>query len=255
MNIKTTKNKVAMMQPTFLPWQGYFELIYKADTFIFLDDFQYVNRSFHSRNKLFISQGKVDYTIIPLRRTEHYPNINQIQILNNEYWRSKFLKKLEIYKKTPYYDPIIQELKTICCDKFSSLADFNITIIKFLCRLLNINTNFIYSSQFFLTSSRSQRIYDLLTATNATCYLCANGSFEYMLEDKIFPCELPVYFQNFYPKPYKQIHSKEFIPYLSILDALFNIGPQETYQLIINGTPKWLTWKERFHQYKEDNNE
>lgn len=243
--------KVAMMQPTFLPWMGYFELINKADTFVFLDDFQYVNRTFHSRNRLFISQGKVDYAIIPLRRTEHYPNINQIQILNDEYWVSKFFKKLEIYKKTPYYNPIIQNLKILCYNKFSSLADFNIAIIKFFCKFLNINTNFTYSSQFFLTSSRSQRIYDLLIANNASCYLCANGSFEYMLEDKIFPCEIPVFFQNHIPKPYKQFHSKEFVPYLSVLDALFNLGAEQTRQLICSGTEKWLTWDERLTMYKE----
>ncbi len=250
MNIEKL-NKVAMMQPTFLSWQGYFELIHKADTFIFLDDFQYRKRSFHARNRIFVSKEKIDYAIIPLQRAMHNPNLNQINVLNDCYWLEKFLKRLETYKKTLYYDQLILPIKNVLAEKSLSLADYNINIIKLLCNILNINAQFLLSSQFSITTQRSQRIYDLLKECGASCYLCANGSFEYMLEDKIFPNEIPVLFQNYQPKPYKQMHSKEFIPYLSILDALFNVGPEETLNLIQNGTEKWLTWDERHVQFKE----
>lgn len=252
-SLLSSTNKVAMMQPTFLSWQGYFELIHKADTFIFLDDFQYINRSFHSRNRIFVSKEKIDYAIIPLQRTMHNPNLNQIKVLNDCYWLEKFLKRLETYKKTSYYDQLIIPIKNVLAEKSLSLADYNISMIKLFCKILNINTQFLLSSQFSITTHRSQRIYDLLKINNASCYLSANGSFDYMLEDKVFPNNIPVLFQNYQPKPYKQMHSKEFVPYLSILDALFNIGPEETLKLIQNGTEKWLTWDERYAQFTEQN--
>lgn len=77
-----------------------------------------------------------------------------------------------------------------------------------------------------------------------TTYLSAFGSFEYMKQDNYDYKKYPVLFQHYKPKPYKQIHSKEFIPYLSILDALFNIGAEATLQLIKMGTEKWLTFEE-----------
>ena len=66
-----------------------------------------------------------------------------------------------------------------------------------------------------------------------------------MSEDKFNFKEYPSLFQNYNPKPYKQIHSETFVPYLSILDALYNIGPNETFNLIKVGTEKWLTPNER----------
>lgn len=77
-----------------------------------------------------------------------------------------------------------------------------------------------------------------------TTYLSAFGSFVYMKQDNYDYKKYPVLFQNYNPKPYKQIHSKEFIPYLSILDALFNVGAKETLNLIKNGTQNWLTFEE-----------
>ena len=62
---------VAMMQPTFLPWLGYFQLIYKSDIFIFLDDFQFSVQSYHQRNKLFVNQDQVDWYTVPIKKPMH----------------------------------------------------------------------------------------------------------------------------------------------------------------------------------------
>ena len=88
---------------------------------------------------------------------------------------------------------------------------------------------------------------ELLRWCKASCYFCAQGSFDYMLEDGIFPViDVEVLFQDFQPKNYKQIGSPEsFIPFLSVLDALMNIGLEHTGELIKDGTGKWLTWEER----------
>ena len=78
----------------------------------------------------------------------------------------------------------------------------------------------------------------------ATDYLCARGAFDYMLEDKVFPVEhINICFQDFKPKEYLQIGSpNKFVPYLSVIDALMNIGAEKTAELIKNGTETWLPW-------------
>ena len=118
-----------------------------------------------------------------------------------------------------------------------------------LCNILGINADFYYSSDFSKETNsdsvRTKRITELINWLNADEYLCAFGSFDYMKEDGYDYNKYPVVFQNYQPKPYPQIHSEKFVPYLSILDALFNIGSEKTLSLIKNGTEKWLNWEER----------
>ena len=131
---------------------------------------------------------------------------------------------------------------------YISLAELNISCIKTLCDILKIKKDFLYSSDFtkqtMSNATRTNRICQLLEWSDASTYLSAFGSFEYMLKDQYDYKKYPVLFQNYQPKPYKQIHSDEFVPYLSVLDALFNIGSEKTLELIKNGTEKWLTFEE-----------
>ena len=89
----------------------------------------------------------------------------------------------------------------------------------------------------------------ILRAVDADVYLSAHGSFEYMYNDKIFPVkDIEVLFQNHIPKVYKQNRSNKFIPFLSMLDALFNLGEQGIRN-ILYGTDRWLTWDEMVNNY------
>lgn len=247
------KNKVALMQPTFLPWQGFFELILKSDRFVFLDDFQYITRSHHTRNRLFVSSNVVDFYSVSIDRTQSYrAPLNKTIINNNVEWTEKIIKRLlHVYRKTAFFNEFFPHIKSWLSRNFGSLAELNIAGIKLICSFLNIEKKFLYSSDFTKETNsqsvRSQKMLDLLKWAKATEYLCAFGSFDYMKEDGIFPSEdVDVKFQNFVPKSYPQAHSPDkFIPYLSILDALFNVGPEETLNLIEEGSIHWLSWEER----------
>ena len=94
---------------------------------------------------------------------------------------------------------------------------------------------------------RSERVEELLRWAEATEYYAANGSFGYMHEDGVFPVkDIRVMFQDYKAKPYEQIgSSKDFIPNLSVLDMLLNIGPERTKKYIEEGTEEWKTWEEK----------
>lgn len=245
--------KIATMQPAFLPWQGLFELIIHSDKFIFLDDFQYRPRSHHVRNKLFVSLRQVDYYSVPVQKSNHFgTNINDVLITEDNQWKIKILKRLKVnYQGAKYYTEIIPLVENWIMGDCEKLSAININFIKLVCDIFAIKKDFLYSADFSVeiqsSALRSQRIMELLQWGKATTYLCASGSFDYMLEDKVFPnSEVEVLFQDFRPVPYHQIGSpNEFVPYLSVLDALFNIGGAETYKLIRSGTPKWLSWDEK----------
>ena len=239
-----------MMQPTFLPWIGYFELILNSDVFVILDDFQFVHRSYHQKNRLLVSLNVTDWYTVPVNKKGSFKEkINKVKIKENNLWREKIWKRLENnYSKTSYYKTIESDIKGIILTPTDNLLEQNMRFINYVLDLLKIKTDIIFSSDIYKTGERSGLILNILRSLKADEYLCANGSFEYMLEDKIFPVEdVKVLFQNHVPIEYKQIRTTKFIPYLSILDALFNVGPDGVKE-IINGTKKWLEWED-MHKY------
>jgi hypothetical protein len=240
--------KVAMMQPAFMPWQGFFELIYKSERFIFLDDFQFSIQSYHQRNRLFVNKEQVDWYSVPVNKSLSFAApLNRAVINEDSPWRVKMWKRIQQnYSRAGYYSLIAPLVEGWLLKKSESLAALNMAFIKMVCDVLGFSKEFLLSSQFPSSAQRSQHVVELLRLTDADSYYCAKGSFEYMLADGLFPVsDAEVLFQDFRPHAYSQVGSpNDFIPYLSILDALMNAGPERTERLIGQGTPKWLTWDE-----------
>jgi hypothetical protein len=240
--------KIAMMQPTFLPWIGFFELIYKSDVFIFLDDFQFSVQSFHQRNRLFVNAKQVDWYTVPVFKSKSFKaNLNCVLINDSVKWRKKMIVRvIQNYSKTPYFNEIFPLFESCILLNAESIAHLNINFITSIVRLFGWQRNFLFSSYYETMSVRSQRVLELLQLSNATQYYSAKGSWDYMSSEKIFPIEgVEILFQDFNLKSYSQSSSPlEFVPFLSVLDALFNIGPSETAELITNGTKHWATWFE-----------
>lgn len=235
-----------MMQPAFLPWQGFFELMYQSDVFIVLDDFQFSVQSYHQRNRLFVNRGQIGWYTVPIQKNVSFGGaINDAVINNNIPWRVKMWKRIQQnYSKAHYFREIAPLIEEWLFSPNEYLADLNIAFIKIVCGKLNIDTEIRLSSQFRTNACRSHKVLELLRWGKATKYLCAKGSFGYMKEDAVFPVDdVEVLFQDFTPEKYEQIGAlNEFEPFLSVLDALLNIGPEKTFKLIKNGTGKWLTW-------------
>ncbi|MDD4907486.1 MAG: WbqC family protein [Candidatus Omnitrophica bacterium] len=244
---------VAMMQPAFMPWQGYFELISKADIFIFLDDFQFSVQSYHQRNRLFVNKGEAGWYTVPILKAESFgAPLNKAKTNDLIPWREKLWKRLEMnYSGTPFFKDISPEIKSWLFSSYGSLAEQNIAFIKIVCAMLGLQPQFRCSSEYQTIEKRSKRVTELLNWCKATHYFCAKGSFEYMLNDKIFPLgSIEVFFQDFVPREYPQTSSRQgFIPCLSVLDALFNAGAQKTAEMAGSGTKNWLTWQEMKAMY------
>ena len=99
---------VAMMQPAFMPWQGFFELIYRAERFVFLDDFQFSVQSYHQRNRLFVNKGQVDwYSVSVMKSVSFGAPLNETKLNETIPWRQKMWKRLQQnYAKAPFYAAI-----------------------------------------------------------------------------------------------------------------------------------------------------
>jgi hypothetical protein len=240
--------KVAMMQPSFLPWQGYFELIYQSDRFVFLDDFQFSVQSYHQRNRLFSSPGKIDWYTVPVQKSSSFKApLHQVTIQETIPWRLKMWKRFkQNYSKAVYYADLAPLIEPWLLSPAESLAENNLKFIMMVCDILKLPREIRFSSDFSTESQRSTRVLELLHWCEADRYYCARGSFDYMLADGVFPVQdIEILFQDFKPQAYQQVGGQgTFIPYLSVLDALMNIGPSQTMGLIMNGTKRWLSWDE-----------
>lgn len=236
---------VAMMQPTFMPWQGYFELIMKADVFVFLDDFQFSYQSWQQRNKLFADHGRAGWYTAPVLKP-HLQPLNRT-LVAPDLWTVNLLKRLEQnYGKAPFFDEVWPVVSTWLDWKYESLAQMNMDFIVRVVRLFgNWDTEFCLSSNHPSELKRSKRVLQLLQAHDAEKYLAGRSAFQYMKFDGLFPVDdIDVVFQDYECKPYPQVGSDEFVPYLSVLDALFNVGVEGTLELVRGGTKHWTEWRE-----------
>jgi len=136
-----------MMQPTFLPWQGLFELVLEADRFVFLDDFQFSLQSYQQRNRLFIDRGRVDWYSVPVRKESYRAPINEARVAAHDRWQQKMLKRIQAnYVRAPFFAELYPWLELWLGAEHESLATLNMVFIGHACELMGIATELLLSS-------------------------------------------------------------------------------------------------------------
>jgi hypothetical protein len=246
--------KVALMQPQFLPWLGYLELIHRADVFVFLDDFQFLRRSWGQRNRLFVVRGKVGMVTVPVVHQDNQEaTFLDLREVETSVWRRKLLSLLDQnYRGASHGDAVLSIVRDWFEGSYANIADLEIALIEKIAGYLGLHARFVRSSTLGIAGlRRSARLLAILEKLGAGTYISAHGSFPYMKEDGVFPLpNLPVYFQNHIPREYPQYGASEFVPRLSSLDALANLAPDEV-RIKLRGTAWWQSWEEREAEEKD----
>jgi hypothetical protein len=240
---------VAMMQPTFLPWAGYFGQIDAADRFVLLDDFQFQRRSFHHRNRLFVSRDRVGWVTVPVGHTgrSDRPLLNEVRPALSGRAQDKLLRQLlTVYGGSEHFSSVLPLLERAITRQWPSLADLNISVIGELCQLIGLESSFVRSAELGSAGSRSVRVAELLRTVGAEVFIAAAGAEGWLREDGLFPIPgVDVYFQRYEPARYSQRHSSQFVPYLSIVDMLLQIGPERTLERVRAGATEFVDWNNR----------
>ncbi|MCP4160206.1 MAG: WbqC family protein [Deltaproteobacteria bacterium] len=216
---------IAIMQPTYIPWVGYFALLDKVDEFVFLDSVQFERRSWQQRNRIKGSNGEVMLTI-PVKKAPR----NQLIICEAkiDYTTNFVLKHITAlqhsYGKAPFYN----EYKEIIVDSLkketSLLVDLNIEIIKRIAKVLYIETPMLRSSELSSKGSKDELLYNICCELNAHVYISPPGSKEYLDNSNYFnEGAFPLEYHTYKPKPYNQLFG-DFLPYMTVIDLLFNEG-------------------------------
>jgi hypothetical protein len=234
------------MQPTFLPWCGYFALIDAADLFVFLDDFQFQRRSWHHRNRIFGAPGRPAWITVPVAhsRSDTRASINGVEPVLDAGFRRTFHGMLQHgYGRSAHLDELAPSLSRWIESDWTSLADLNIAFIELTLGLLGIQAHILRSSDLGSVGQRSARLADLLDRLGAARYLAAAGSRDYMIEDGVFPlADVVTCFQDYEPVVYPQLGTEGFVPTLSVLDVLLQVGPDRALSVIRAGSRPFRAW-------------
>ena len=221
--------KCAIMQPHFLPWPGYFNLISKVDKFVFLDDAQFSKNSWHSRNKILVNK-KNFWISIPVKKSSLISKIYEKKIDFSKNWQLKQKKTIiETYKNCIYINDLKELIDFSHNLKVDNLSEYNIIIIKFICSKLNFNKTFLKSSDLKIEGKRTDRIIKILEKIKATNYFSTIGSKQYLADDQFTKLtKIKLLLNEYNCKPYFQKNSKEYISNLSIIDMIANLGWTKT---------------------------
>ena len=218
--------KIGISQPTYLPWQGYFALIDYVDEFIFLENIQFNKRSWQQRNKI-INNGKEVFLTIPVKsKGKYHQNIKDVELDNFDKFKQKQIISIKnSYSKCKYFNEYFSGLEKILIKNHTKLAELNKELILHFCKILDIKTIISDDSNFKLSSKKNNYLKDICLFKNCSNYISTLGSKDYFGEIKYIPnTKIKIDYFDFRDEEYSQ-RSEKFISRLSIIDLIFNIGP------------------------------
>lgn len=228
---------VAIHQPNFFPWLGYFNKITRADVFILMDNAQFPKSgggTWSNRVRLLIN-GQHTWVTMPIVRTYHGTRrICEMEINNTTPWRDKLLKTLRMnYTRAPFFKLVFPFLEELINQPTGSLAEYNIVSIRSISERLGLDSSkLILGSNLDVTGAATKLLISMVKAVGGTSYLCGGGAGGYQ-EDELFNAHcIELIYQNFNHPTYPQTSANQFVPGLSVIDCLLNCGWDDTRKLI-----------------------
>lgn len=220
--------KIAICQPTYLPWMGYFDLIDQVEAFVLLDDVQFEKQSWQQRNRIKTPLGLQWLTVPVMFRGRLGQLIKDVEVRDIHFWRDH-CRAIELnYRRAPFFDSYFEKLVLgLSCPNTTLLADLNIRLMEWFMRTFGIKTPMILSSSLSQPGRRTERLVNICKSLGAERYVSPLGSAAYLLEehDMMTDQGINLVFQNYEHPQYRQ-QFPPFIPHASALDLLFNEGEQ-----------------------------
>lgn len=219
---------VVILQPSYIPWRGYFHQISKADLFIFYDDVQYDKHGWRNRNQIKTAQGKQWLTI-----PAHSAGVTQgvaikdVKMDWSKPWARNHLKALTIsYSKAPYFKNYLPLLESFYARHDETIAEFTIETTIMLAHELGIHkTRFMRSSELSgIEQQKTDRLIQILKQVGATHYISGPSAQDYIEPEKFAAANITLEYVKYDYPEYPQLYPP-YDPFVSILDLLFMTGP------------------------------
>lgn len=224
--VETVSKRVAIVQSSYIPWKGYFDLIRAVDEFILLDDVQFTRRDWRTRNRIKSRSGPIWLTI-PVQNKGRYLQRIQDTVVADEQWRDRHWKTLHAsYARAPcfplYADALAELYRDVPGEE--RLSAVNHRFITAICGMLGIVTPITWSTDYDAPPGRNERLVSLCVAAGATDYLSGPSAREYVDEALFARAGIRVQYADYggYPE-YPQAHPP-FVHEVSVLDLILHTG-------------------------------
>jgi hypothetical protein len=224
---------LAAHQPNYLPWAGYFYKMARCDAFVFLDSVQYSRTSYTARCLIKGIRGKSQWLSVPVfKKGRYFQNISEVNIDNDSEWQKAHQRSLEsCYSKAPYFRESSWLNDAAYKNKWDRLSLLNIELIKSIAVNLGVIPKFTNLSELNINSKSSELLIDICNKMSAQVYLSGPGGKKYLDEKKFKEAGIELRFVTYYPQAYPQLCG-DFVPGLSIIDMLYNCGPQAVKRIV-----------------------
>ncbi|KGF71695.1 hypothetical protein DO97_16080 [Neosynechococcus sphagnicola sy1] len=222
--------RVGVIQSSYIPWRGYFDLIDSVDVFVIYDDVQYSKGSWRNRNQVKLPSG-LRWLTVPVRYKSGLA-IDQVPIdASRKAWQESHRGLLrEALGTTPFFSEAITLWEAGVAAADTTISQLNVRLIQVICRYLNINTPLIRSRDLNLSGHRCDRLMQLLNHVGATTYLSGPSARDYLDESLFRQAQIRLEYKTYDYPPYPQPWG-DFVGTVSVLDLIANTGPEARYYL------------------------
>ena len=232
---------VAVMQPTYLPWIGYLDLMDQCDVFVLLDCVQFEQRSWQQRNRVKIASGEAWLRVPVLTKGRRDQRVCEVELDRSSNFREKHLATIRHgYARAAHYANYAPQLAAVLARKHDRLVDLNADLIELMRGALGITTPLIRSSTIAADGHRVTRLISICSELGAKCYLSPLGSKPYIEENDAFRDHgIELRYHQYEHPVYPQLHGR-FLSHLSAVDLLLNAGHESLAILQSGRRPSWL---------------
>jgi len=233
--------RIAVLQPGYLPWLGFFDQELSVDLFVLYDDVQFDRRGWRNRNRIKTPNGPAWITVPVLQKGKYEQIIRDVKIDNERPWKKKHLGSIEtFYRKAPYFDKLFPEIEEIILRDREYLWELDLALIQWLNCVIGIDTDIKLASELDVSGRKSERLLEICKVLGADEYYSGAAARHYLDIDLFTDAGIDVYFQEYIHPVYPQLHG-DFITHLSALDLVMIAAPAS--KQIIESGRKWVRAK------------
>lgn len=225
--------KLAIMQPYFLPYLGYFQLIHAVDKFVILDDVNFIKKGWVNRNRILVNNEPSSFSL-PLKSISQNKKINELYRFRDDKWEKKFFNTLyHSYGKAPFYENVFNLIESIIHHEEDNLSQFLTDSLKTLNSYLGIKTTIKRSSENYRNQylKGAERLIDICHQESADEYINPPGGKSLYNKEEFKEKGINIYFLEPGNVQYNQ-YKNHFIPGLSILDIMMFNSPQDIGKML-----------------------
>lgn len=227
--------KVVVLQSSYLPWKGYFDLIHDADRFVYYDEVKYTKNDWRNRNKIHSKNGP-HWLTVPVSSKAVNMKISEVR-LHDHHWQKKHFRSLSYtYSRAPFFGEIEDFLSRMYLQReWELLVELNRHVIEFIARRLGCRTEFFDSRDFSLVEGRVEKLVDLLVQLEATEYVTGPAARAYLegRENVFSDNGITLVYKNYSGYPEYRQWGQPFEHGVSVIDLIAHAGFDDA---------RWYIW-------------